>query len=188
MGIARESLRLVYHISDRLILRRLTHLLYNGQTERYSSLTLLIYAFPQKLIGINRSVPWPVHFSSYVTHYKKIERGTNTNPGMMLGCFIEASNGLHFGSNVLIGPNVCIISANHKADNYDNIDKNKPITIGNNVWIGANSVVLPGVSIGDNVIIGAGSIVTKDIPDNSIAVGNPCCKIKEKKPYLGTPD
>ena len=54
----------------------------------------------------------------------------------------------------------------------------KPIKVGNNVWIGGNVVVLPGVTIGDNVVIGAGSIVNKSIPPNSVAVGNPCKVIK----------
>lgn len=55
----------------------------------------------------------------------------------------------------------------------------KPITVGNNVWIGGNVVVLHGVTIGDNVVIGAGSIVNKNIPSNSVAVGNPCKVIKK---------
>ena len=54
-----------------------------------------------------------------------------------------------------------------------------PVTIGNNVWIGAHSVVLPGVTIGDNAVIGAGSIVTRDIPANTVAVGNPCRVMRE---------
>ena len=58
-----------------------------------------------------------------------------------------------------------------------------PIVIGDNVWIGANCVILPGVKIGSNVVIGAGSIVTKEIPNDSVAVGNPCKVIKKKKPY-----
>ena len=55
----------------------------------------------------------------------------------------------------------------------------KPITVGDNVWIGGNVVVLPGVTIGSNSVIGAGSVVTKDIPSNVVAVGNPCKVIKE---------
>ena len=55
----------------------------------------------------------------------------------------------------------------------------KPITVGNNVWIGGNVVVVPGVTIGDNCVIGAGSVVTKDIPANSLAVGNPCKVIRK---------
>ena len=58
----------------------------------------------------------------------------------------------------------------------------KEIKVGNNVWIGGNVVVLPGVTIGDNVVIGAGSIVNKDIPSNSVAVGNPCHVVKKLEP------
>lgn len=54
-----------------------------------------------------------------------------------------------------------------------------PVTVGDNVWIGGNTVILPGVTIGNNVVIGAGSVVSKDIPDNMIAVGNPCKVIRE---------
>lgn len=80
------------------------------------------------------------------------------------------------GDNVLIGPNVCITSAGHPIHymsrrKYEYADE---IAIGNNVWIGANVVVNPGVKIGDNSVIGSGSVVTKDIPCDVIAVGNPC--------------
>ena len=61
--------------------------------------------------------------------------------------------------------------------NYWNLGK--PVTIGNSVWIGGNTVINPGVSIGNNVVIGSGSVVTKDIPDNVIAVGNPCRVLRE---------
>lgn len=89
------------------------------------------------------------------------------------------------GSNVGISPGCKIISSNHNSDDHWKHDDAPPIKIGNHVFIYANSVILPGVQIGDNVIIGAGSVVTKDIPSNSIAVGNPCKVIKEKKPYVG---
>lgn len=75
-----------------------------------------------------------------------------------------------------------IYTAGHPTDvNLRNkgLEYAKPIKIGNNVWIGGNVIVLLGVTIGDNVTIGAGSIVNKDIPSNSIAVGNPCKVIKE---------
>lgn len=86
-----------------------------------------------------------------------------------------------FGDNVFIGPNCGFYTAGHP---IDSIERNKGlefarlIIVGNNVWIGANVTVVPGVTIGDNCVIGAGSVVTKDIPDNTVAVGNPCKVIK----------
>lgn len=85
------------------------------------------------------------------------------------------------GNNVFIAPNVGIYTAGHP---FDVEQRNKgleyayPVTIGNNVWIGAAVTILPGVTIGDNTVIGAGSVVTKDIPAGVLAVGNPCKVIK----------
>lgn len=89
---------------------------------------------------------------------------------------------VYIGDHVMIGPNVTIATAGHpiKADLREiGIQYNLPVHIGNNVWIGAGAVVLPGVTIGDNSVIGAGSIVTKDIPANVVAVGNPCRVLRE---------
>lgn len=86
-----------------------------------------------------------------------------------------------FGDNVFIGPNCGFYTAGHPVDvkqRNSGLEYAKPITVGNNVWFGGNVIVLPGVTIGDNTIIGAGSVVTKDIPSNVIAVGNPCKVIK----------
>ena len=86
-----------------------------------------------------------------------------------------------FGNNVFIGPNCSFYTVNHPLD-YETRNKGleyaKRITVGNNVWMGGNVVVLPGITIGDNSVIGAGSVVTKDIPSNSVAVGNPTKVIK----------
>ena len=86
------------------------------------------------------------------------------------------------GNNVLFGPNVTVSAGTHPIHpelRSKQAQYNIPIHIGNNVWIGANSVILPGVNIGDNSVIGAGSIVTKDIPSNVVAVGNPCRVLRE---------
>lgn len=86
------------------------------------------------------------------------------------------------GNNVFIGPSVNIYAATHPLDverRNKNLEKGVPISIGNNVWIGGNTTILPGVNIGDNTVIGAGSVVTKDIPSNVLAVGNPCRIIKK---------
>lgn len=85
------------------------------------------------------------------------------------------------GDNALLGPNVGIYTTGHPIDvtrRNAGIQSSQAITIGNNVWIGGGVNICPGVTIGDNSIIGAGSVVIKDIPPNSIAVGNPCKVIK----------
>ena len=84
---------------------------------------------------------------------------------------------IYIGDYVLIGPNVTIATASHPIDPKPRAlgaQSNHSVRIGNNVWIGAHCVILPGISIGDNTVIGAGSIVTKDVPSNVVAVGNPC--------------
>ena len=87
-----------------------------------------------------------------------------------------------FGDNVFIAPNCSFYTAGHPLDvekRNEGLEYAKPIEIGDNVWIGGNVVILPGVTIGSNTVIGAGSIVTKDIPSNVVAVGNPCKVIKK---------
>ncbi|MDO4940522.1 MAG: sugar O-acetyltransferase [Erysipelotrichaceae bacterium] len=84
---------------------------------------------------------------------------------------------IYVGDKVLFGPNVTIATANHPIEpslRGKNLQYNKDVHIGENVWIGSGVMIMPGVSIGKNSVIGAGSVVTKDIPDNVIAVGNPC--------------
>jgi len=141
--------------------------------------------FMQKIVGINRMVPWPMHFTSRVLYRRKVKIGNRSFPGWSQGCYIQARNGIQIGHNLRMGPSVGLISSNHDLNDYDNWTKTGPIIIGDNVWIGMNTVVMPGVFIGNNAVIGANSVVTNQIPDNSIAVGNPCKVIKEKPPYKG---
>ena len=84
---------------------------------------------------------------------------------------------IYVGNNVLFGPNVTLCAGTHPIHielRRQQAQYNLPVRIGNNVWIGGNTFVMPGVTIGDNSVIGAGSVVTKDIPANVVAVGNPC--------------
>lgn len=93
------------------------------------------------------------------------------------GMIITDGAKVTFGDNVFVAPNCCFTTAEHAIDpemRKAGVEVAKPITIGNNVWIGANSTILAGVVIGDNTVIGAGSVVTKSIPSNVVAVGVPC--------------
>ena len=95
------------------------------------------------------------------------------------------------GNNVMFGTHVQIITAGHPIHpdvRNTAYEYGAPVTIGDNVWIGAGAIVLPGVTIGKNTVIGAGAVVTKDVPENVVAAGNPCKVIRtitdEDKPFL----
>lgn len=106
------------------------------------------------------------------------------------GCIISDVGKVVIGDHVMFGPRVNILTAGHPihpVSRNSGYEYGISITIGNNVWLGGNVTVCPGVTIGNNVVIGAGSVVTKDIPDNVVAVGNPCHVLRKitaaDKPY-----
>lgn len=89
---------------------------------------------------------------------------------------------IYIGDYTMMGPNVTIATAGHPIQpelREQGYQYNMPVHIGKNCWIGAGVIIVPGITIGDNVVIGAGSIVTKDLPDNVVAVGNPCKVLRE---------
>ena len=93
------------------------------------------------------------------------------------GCKLVDGGAIRIGNDVLIGPGCTIVTANHAVNpgkRRQGYMRLKPVTIEDNVWIGAGVIICPGVTIGRNSVIGAGSVVVKDIPGDSIAVGNPC--------------
>lgn len=115
----------------------------------------------------------------YCDYGKQISVGKRFFANFNLTVLDEAR--VTIGDDCFIGPNVSIYTACHSTDPVERntrVEWAEPVTIGDNVWIGGSVTILPGVTIGNNVTIGAGSVVTKDIPDNVVAVGNPCKVIK----------
>ena len=138
--------------------------------ERYQVLT--------ELFGFCGEDVWIVPpLKVMVGKYVSVGKGSYFNAGVTL---IDDWK-ITIGERVLLGPNVTICTTGHPIhpDHRGDGMYSFPVTIGDNVWIGANSIVMPDVSIGENSVIGAGSIVTKDIPANVVAAGVPCRVLRE---------
>lgn len=123
-------------------------------------------------LGENCYIEPPLH-SNWGGHHVHFGRGVYANFNLTL---VDDTH-IYVGDGTMIGPNVTLATAGHPilpALRERQLQYNMPIHIGKNCWLGAGVIVLPGVTIGDNTVIGAGSIVTRDIPANVVAVGNPC--------------
>lgn len=149
----------------------------------YSIRSLFQYAFKQKIIGHNRHVNWPVHFTSQIKSPEKIQRGTKY-PGYAKGCYIDGRNGIVFEENVITGPNVSIISQNHDLTNFNKYLEGNPIIIRKNSWLSARCILLPEVELGEHTIVAAGAVITKSFPEgNQVIGGNPARIIKKIGDY-----
>lgn len=129
--------------------------------------------------------PDTVHIgrNSQLRDYAILEVGgkLEIGEGCVIGAYnwIQASGSVTLGDGVIMGPHTSLISTSHQHTDPESKVADTPllrgsVTVGNNVWIGAHVTVLMGVTIGDNTTIGSGSVVTRDIPANSVAFGNPC--------------
>lgn len=146
----------------------------------------LQFFFFQRILRINSHVPWPVHWSSIVIQPENIEiNGWTPFLGFMPGMYVQAINGIKIGKNLRTGPGVKIISASHNLNDYSRHDAAEPIEIGDNCWLAANAVILPGVKLGDHVVVAAGGVVTKSFPSNCLVGGVPARIIKELSSYEG---
>lgn len=138
-------------------------------------MTLLKDMFAE--IGDNCYIEPPLH-TNWGGHH--VHFGSNIYANFNLTLVDDTH--IYVGDRTMFGPNVTIATAGHpilpelRAKGYQ---YNAPVRIGQNCWIGAGVIIVPGITIGDNVVIGAGSIVTKDLPDNVVAVGNPCRILRE---------
>ena len=124
--------------------------------------------------GVYFEPPFHCEYGSHIT--------VGENFYANVGCVMLDVAKITIGSNVMFGPNVSIYTAGHPIhpdSRNSGYEYGIAVTIGDNVWIGGNCVILPGVNVGNDVVIGAGSVVTKDIPDRVCAAGNPCRVIRE---------
>jgi len=135
--------------------------------------------FAQKILGINRHVYWPVHFTSVVVYPQNVYAGIDTSPGYSHGCYIQAIGKVYIDDYTSIGPNVGIISSNHEILDFRK-HKIGQIKIGKYCWIGMNSVILPDVTLGDFTTVMAGSVVNTSFPEGYCVIGgNPAKLLKQ---------
>nr|WP_294894066.1 sugar O-acetyltransferase [uncultured Pedobacter sp.] len=123
--------------------------------------------------------------SLYIEPPFHCDYGYNINCGervyFNVNCVVLDVAKVNIGNDVMFAPGVQLYTATHPVDKElrKTLEYGKPINIGNDVWIGGGAIILPGITIGNNCVIGAGSVVTKNIPDNSMAVGNPARVIRK---------
>lgn len=146
----------------------------------YSGIRMLNFIV-QRVFGVNDDIPWSVHYTSHA--YGDIKIGQNVERSFALSgnCYIQGINGITIGDNTIFAAGVKIISANHAVDSLNGWTPCRPITIGRQVWIASNVVILPGVHIGDYAIIGAGAVVSKNVPAMAVAVGVPARVVKMRQ-------
>lgn len=153
----------------------------------------------KKLMLLNNSIPdspeWKLAISTLFPHAKgkayieppfRCDYGTNIVVGnnfyANFNCTLLDVNTIEIGDNVLLAPNVQILTATHPLSVELRVEQEVefglPVCIGDNVWIGAGAIICPGITIGNNSVIGAGAVVTKNVPANVVAAGNPCRVIK----------
>ena len=149
-------------------------------TSSEARLSLLRNAFKSTGSDVWIEPPFFCDYASFISVGE--DTFINTN------CVFQDNNFITIGKHCLIGPGVHIYTASHPVSPEERTDTSgenqlyktftKPVSIGNNVWIGGQTVILPGVTIGDGVTIGAGSVVTKSLPNRVVAFGNPCRIVK----------
>ena len=159
--IKKEQVPLLNHLED------LNRLRADQQEERQQYMKEVFAA-----CGENCYIEPPLH-ANWGGHHLHLGNNVYANFNLTL---VDDGH-IYVGDRVMFGPNVTVTTANHPIDpglRSRGLQYNKDVWIGENVWIGAGVIIMPGIHIGNNSVIGAGSIVTRDIPENVVAVGNPC--------------
>ena len=133
-----------------------------------------------KRLGINKKVRWPVNPQTIVVGANNIAFDSDDlHIFQTPGCYFQAIGHITFGKGCYIAPNVGIITSNHSLTNLKEHEPPKDVVLGDNCWVGMNSVILPGVKLGNNTIVGAGSVVTKSFESGHCVIcGNPAKIIK----------
>ena len=135
-----------------------------------------------RIIGPNGTIPWPVNPNTIISNPRNIDFDINDlHIFQTPGCYWQNHDGIiKVGRRCSVAPNVGIITTNHDTSDLSKHVKGKDIVIGDDCWIGMNSMILPGVVLGDHTVVGAGSVVTHSFPEgHCVIVGNPARLLKQ---------
>lgn len=157
-------------VQTRLLIQRFNSAREDDPAEQSAALRALI---PNAGVGLTIQPPFYCDYGYNIIAGEKVFLNFN--------CVVLDVTYVRIGSRTLMGPNVQLYTATHPLDHEvraSGLENAKPITIGDDVWLGGSVVVCPGVTIGDRAVIGAGSVVTRDIPNDVFAAGNPCKVIR----------
>lgn len=135
-----------------------------------------------RILGSNKKIPWPMNKYSVVSNHKNlIFDQSSINSLQQYGCYFQNFDGkIIIKKNVWIAPNVGIITANHDLHDLSNHVEGKDVIIGDNCWIGMNSVILPGVELKNNTVVAAGAVVNKTFNEENIILGGVPAKIVKR--------
>ncbi|MEH7886348.1 acyltransferase [Bacillus sp. JJ1609] len=137
---------------------------------------------PSKILGKHRNIPWPVGKNTLVSNgYNLLFDNSSINVFQMPGCYFQCHDAkITIGKNAQIAPNCGIITTNHNIYNPNEHIQGKDVVIGDNCWVGMNSVILPGVVLGDHTVVGAGSVVTKSYSEGYVVIAGVPAKVIHK--------
>lgn len=161
--------------------RYMTGPLYDGSFAGYRRYATALWQ--QKLLGFNRAAPWPMSPTTTISRYDRLHftpegLGNLSSPG----CYFQNfAADIHIGSGTFIAPNVGLITANHTKGSLSSHDDGQEIRIGDDCWIGMNTVVLPGVTLGPRTIVGAGTVVTKSFPEGNVTLAGAPARVIQRQ-------
>jgi serine acetyltransferase len=151
------------------------------------ALSIVNFVF-QKVFRIDSKYPYSKHYTSRIVYPSRFiiedwDLATLLSIAVSGGCYFQAGIGIQIGKGTIIAPNVSIVSVGHDIYDFSKVPNDEPIKIGRYCWIGASTVIRPGIELGDHSIVGAGSVVTRSYPEGYVVLGGVPARVIKRLDY-----